>query len=401
MKILFYIPYISQQWGGVKQYTCNLLELFKELPLNYDIYVYHESNDKDVLAIIESNTHFKLVDSNHLAFNKFYRLLTYILKFIAGFFLSKKKVEFSTSINQFNIANRLVTKYKIQILHVPYQSIPVVANVKTICTMHDVQQIHFPDFFSKEELLYRQEYYTEFLNNSNLIIVSYRHIKNDIVKYFNINNNKIQILLLQMNKLWFNKFSENDIIQRNKLNIPESYLLYPANAWPHKNHMKLIEAIKKIKDNNGNNINVVLTGNHSTPLGSAIKAKITMYGLDNCFLNLGIVSDEVLFSLYKNATGVVIPTLYEAGSFPLMESILMGIPVICSNVTSLPETINNNEFIFDPNDVEDIANKIHKLYYNNEFRTESVSNSRRVKHAIINTNALENLVFCYNKVLSN
>jgi glycosyltransferase involved in cell wall biosynthesis len=165
--------------------------------------------------------------------------------------------------------------------------------------------------------------------------------------------------------------------------------------------MKLIEAIKKIKDNTGKNINVVLTGNHSTPLGSAIKANITMYGLDNCFLNLGIVSDEVLFSLYKHATGVVIPTLYEAGSFPLMESILMEVPVICSNVTSLPETINNNEFVFDPNDVEDIANKIQKLYYNNEFRTESVSNSRRVKHAIINTNALENLVFCYNKVLSN
>ena len=66
------------------------------------------------------------------------------------------------------------------------------------------------------------------------------------------------------------------------------------------------------------------------------------------------------------------PTLYEAGSFPLMESILMGIPVVCSNVTSLPETIGDNQFVFDPNNINDIAEKIIKIWDDENYRADNL-----------------------------
>ena len=95
---------------------------------------------------------------------------------------------------------------------------------------------------------------------------------------------------------------------------------------------------------------------------------IHQYNLQNQFTLVGIVNEAELYNLYKNSQGVVIPTLYEAGSFPLVESILMEIPVICSNITSLPETIGNQEFIFDPNSVENIAKKIELLWINENYR---------------------------------
>ena len=74
--------------------------------------------------------------------------------------------------------------------------------------------------------------------------------------------------------------------------------------------------------------------------------------------------------------GVIIPTLYEAGSFPLMESILLNVPVICSNVTSLPETIGNDKFVFAPYDIDDISKKLIQFWNDEEFRK---GNLRQIK----------------------
>ena len=124
--------------------------------------------------------------------------------------------------------------------------------------------------------------------------------------------------------------------------------------WPHKNHKNLVKSIKLLKEK-GIVVNVVLSGDSNSKNGDIVKEMIHQYNLQNQFTLVGIVNEAELYNLYKNSQGVVIPTLYEAGSFPLVESILMEIPVICSNITSLPETIGNQEFIFDPNSVENIG----------------------------------------------
>mgnify|MGYP000645585168 FL=1 len=126
---------------------------------------------------------------------------------------------------------------------------------------------------------------------------------------------------------------------------------------------------------------------------------IHQYNLQNQFTLVGIVNEAELYNLYKNSQGVVIPTLYEAGSFPLVESILMEIPVICSNITSLPETIGNQEFIFDPNSVENIAKKIELLWINENYRNASILNNQKQQRRLIETNAEKMILSIYNKLV--
>ncbi len=105
---------------------------------------------------------------------------------------------------------------------------------------------------------------------------------------------------------------------------------------------------------------------------------------------LGIIPESDLISLYKLTKLVVIPTLYEAGSAPLYEAMRYGTPVICSNVTSLPETIGNDEFIFDPENVEEIAGKIKLGLSDSDFRKRNVDNSK------IRMQLLEKIDYCKN-----
>lgn len=395
MNILFYIPYISQEWGGVKQYTCNLLEQMKEYPDDIHVAVYHKSNDRDILQIINNTDRLKLVDETDLPFNNLFRALTFFLKAFAKIFISNDKVENNTFLNKYNVANRLVNRYNIDILHSPYQAIPVCSNVRLICTMHDMQQEYFPDFFSEKELAYREKFYPEYLKRSDVVVVSYQHIKEDVVRLYDIPKNKVHVILLQMDKLWFNNIDRTKVLSQVNLEVPEEYVLYPANTWPHKNHLNLLKAILYLKNEKNKIVNVVFTGNHNNDHGKKVEQFIVDNGLENQVFFKGIVGNLELFSLYQNARAVVIPTLYEAGSFPLMESILMEVPVICSNVTSLPETIGDDRFIFDPQDKLSIAQKLESIYENGAYRVKNKEVIALQKGMLVNTMACEKLIRCY------
>ena len=250
--------------------------------------------------------------------------------------------------------------------------------------MHDVQELHFPEFFTAAQRANRAVNYMKYINDAEIVIVSYNHIKEDIKKYFNKNENQIFVLLLKMDNLWFKKYENNNV---QKIEIFDKYIFYPANFWKHKNHKKLIEAIQFLKLKKGIKINLILSGDNKNHEGPSINELIKRLDLEDQIKTIGIVDEISLYNLYKNTLGVVVPTLYEAGSFPLMESILLEVPVVCSNVTSLPETIGNDSFVFNPNSVESIAEKIEKLWNDKEYRMLSITNNKNQKSRLINTRA--------------
>ena len=94
--------------------------------------------------------------------------------------------------------------------------------------------------------------------------------------------------------------------------------------------------------------------------------------------------EEELYWLYKNAMLTVIPTKYEAGSFPLMEAMKLGSPVIASNVTSLPETIGSEAYLFDPDNPAQIADKITTYGLSDQNRTRNIRVNKRKIEQLMN-----------------
>lgn len=367
MNILVYIPFLSQQNGGTRQYSVGLLKLVAKDTIN-KYFIYHNNNDDEVLEIIKLHPHLQVIrdtDVNYKPENYFSKKIRQFQdKLVAKLRLGKQKQKKS-------FIDTLCLQFNIDIIHCPYQFIPVTSKVKLITTLHDIQEIHFPEYFTAEVRAYRANAYLDFVRRADFVIVSYEHVKQDLMKYFAVPEDRLGILLLKMDQLWFDKYSSSFVTDLSSLLLHKDFLLYPANTWEHKNHTGLLNALYVAREQYGVIINIVCTG-HRTDHYSIIDQLMDKLSLKEQVLFTGIVDEETLYSLYRTCRGVVIPTSYEAGSFPLYESILMNIPVVCSNVTSLPETIGSDKFVFDPFNEKEMAKKMINLWGNDNFRRENL-----------------------------
>lgn len=389
MNILIDIPDLGKEYGGVYQYSVALLKILAKGNLPHHYYVLCNKPDQDIKEIVAANSNFKVTKTQAPIYSRFklfrFRMFNFLFRMVGLKKRFKKK----------DLYDCIISEYNINIIHTPMQFLIQKPNVKSITTLHDVQELHFPEFFSSAERAYRAVHYKNIIDEADAVIVSYNHVKKDIIKYFGKPINQVHTVLLDMQDLWFDKITIRNIKVLDKFNLPSSFLLYPASSWEHKNHLRLIEAIKLL---NNPEINLICTGHQTEYYTRRIKPFIEEQGLSDKIKFVGVVSDEALFELYHKCRAVVVPTLYEAGSFPLVESILMGIPVICSSVTSLPETIGDNRFVFNPNTIDDIADKINKIWSDDIYRKENIALLKIQALKLNNNNAASRINMIYEAI---
>ena len=158
---------------------------------------------------------------------------------------------------------------------------------------------------------------------------------------------------------------------RRELDLPEHVLFFPANTWPHKNHLRLLEALAVLRDAHGLRPGLVLTG---APKGahSRIVSAVGRLGLDGQVRWLGYVDQARLVTLYRTATALVFPSLHEGFGVPVLEAMACGCPVVCSRTTATGETAGDAALTFDPADAGDIARGIRAVLSREEQRRDLV-----------------------------
>ena len=387
--ILINIPNLNKEQGGVYQYSLALLKILAKSNSEFSFFILCHSPDKDLKEIVYTTPNFDFITTKPTKYSSHLLLIYKILNRLC--FTLKIKKRFIKK----DLYDCIIKEYKIDIIHSPIQTIVIKDNVKNITTLHDVQEIHYPQFFTSTERANRAVNYKKAIDGADAVIVSYDHVKIDIITYFNKPENKIHTVLLDMQDLWYDNIKSRNSKVLKKFNLPKKYLLYPASTWEHKNHLRLIDAIKQT---NNSDINLICTGHQTNYYTQNIIPFIKELGLDYRVKFIGIVTDEELYELYHDCEAVIVPTLYEAGSFPLMESILMGIPVICSNVTSLPETIGDDRFVFNPFDVDDISNKIKKIWNDEDYKIENRKNLEQQVEMLKNNRAASKILKIYNSL---
>lgn len=379
MKIGYWLGNASIHGGGTAPYAWRILELLLSQSKNYNIEILilcTEELQKDCVELInkyQTQAEICLLSYN---FNLFQRSGK-ILGIVVGKILDKLKIKnklaliFNPSYGQFASLN-------IDLLHVPYQTPPIYdLPYPFIVTMHDVQELHFPEFFSPEERALRAEYYWKSLKYSRGVVVSFDHIKQDLIKYFNLPESKVYVCPLPYNQIKLASPTEQEISKyADKYGNLKDFILYPAQIWKHKNHLSLIKAIELIKAQHQRCINLVCTGKKNTFFEETIEKYLINSPVSEQIHFIDIVPETELYWLYKNCALVVVPTLYEAGSFPLLEAMSLEVPVICSSVTSLPETIGDSRFIFEPLNIKQIADLIVKMLADEQLRTDNIKNSQ-------------------------
>ena len=261
-----------------------------------------------------------------------------------------------------------VERNKIDVIHFTTQA-GFLTNIPFIYHPHDLQHRHLPDFFTPRQRFVRDYTYSTLCEHASIVSVVSDWVKRDLLSTFNISESKVRIVHFAPTPyacMQTDSVTVEAIKQRFAL--PGKFLFYPASTWPHKNHLRLLEALKMLRDRYGLTVSLVCSGGQ-TEFYRTIKAKAEELGVSKQVSFVGFVEFNALSVLYKLCVGVVIPTLFEAGSFPLWEAFLSERPAACSNVTSLPAQAGDAALIFDPYEVTDIAEAIRRLWTDSELRS--------------------------------
>jgi glycosyltransferase involved in cell wall biosynthesis len=238
-----------------------------------------------------------------------------------------------------------------------------------IVTIHDLQHKYYPKYFSWRERIGRDYSFTKAAKYSTLIVCESEFVKRDLIHYYGIQPKKIRILPSPPPSYIKKIDIDVNLVRatQTKYNLPERFIFYPAQFWFHKNHLQLLRCLERIKYNYNKKINLVLVGAKQNNFFNVME-EIKRLNLTKQVFYLGYVPSEEIPFLYKLSTALVMPTLFESISMPIWEAFYLGVPVVSSNVCALPEQVGDAGLIFDPNDMNDMADKIYKVWTDEQLR---------------------------------
>ncbi len=264
-------------------------------------------------------------------------------------------------------------RYKIDLYHAPGNAgIPLLTNVKTALTIHDLIPLQVTDYFSYSKLpiVSKQMYLFRLnssINKSDRIITVSEYTKQLLVKR-GVSENKISVIYSGLIKL----------PKPSGKNIYGDYILNNGGLDIRKNIDGLIKSFA-IVSKNFPDLKLVITGNN--PKYKEKLSELTKsLNLQKSVIFVGYVSDNNLATLIKNAKCVCYPSVIEGFGFPVLEAFSFGTPVVASNTSSIPEISGKSALLVDPNNCNEIANGIMCLLKNSSIRNRLVlSASKHVK----------------------
>ena len=153
---------------------------------------------------------------------------------------------------------------------------------------------------------------------------------------------------------------------RAKYQLPERYLFYPAQFWPHKNHARIIQALGLIKKEHRHEVAIVFCGSHNDEIRQQTFKEVLAIsqemGLEKQLHFLGYVPDDDMSALYSGAIALVMPTFFGPTNIPVLEAWAFSCPVLTSNIRGIREQAGNAAILADPRSVEEIADGMYRLW---------------------------------------
>ena len=265
-------------------------------------------------------------------------------------------------------SNLFFDKPRPDVFFTPSHYSPRFCPCPTVMSIMDLSYIKYPEMFKTNDLWQLKNWTAYSVKKAAKILTISQASKDDIIKYYRVEKEKVIVtypgITIQNLKIKMqNKqsFSSNDNSKlKIKYGIEGDYILSVGTLQPRKNYVKLIESLSIIISKYPS-ISLVIVGKKGWMWEEILEAP-KKFNIKNKVKFLDYVTDEDLPILYQNAKCFVLISLYEGFGLPALEAMSFGCPVIVSNVSSLPEVVGEAGILVDPNNTEEIANKLLKLF---------------------------------------
>jgi glycosyltransferase involved in cell wall biosynthesis len=262
------------------------------------------------------------------------------------------------------------------VLFIPAHVLPLSQAIRhttrTVVTIHDVGYRYFPQAHA-----WRQRYYLDWstaftARHAWRVVVDSVTTQRDMQRFYGVPSEKIRVAY--PGPLPLAEVSEEDrriVREKFELAPQRAYALYVGTLQPRKNLRRLIEAWQRV---------VQACPHDEVPLlvlaggkgwgGEDLAAEVSARGMDGKVRFTGYVSDVEKSVLMREARALAFPSLYEGFGLPVLEAQSVGVPVVCSNTSSLPEAAGTAAFLVDPLDVKAIADALYRAMFDDVARAQ-------------------------------
>lgn len=344
--------------GGTESYIRNLLDGFFEYSDNsINFYLFVSKDNKNTFLKYYKRNNFKEVICNVDSSSIYKRILW------ENLYLDK-------------IANR----YNIDIMFIPVYSKPIFCkgNIKYITVIHDLQALHYPEYFSIIKRLWLKYSWKNTVKSSYKIIAISDFVKNDIIEKFNLNideSKKIEVIYNPITNL--ENFEDFKIIEKKYKIEKKKYFYTVSSMLPHKNLITLLYLIKEIKNKYPLLPQKLVISGIGGKSKKEIHKLITSLDLNQNVIITGFIDNKTRNTLYKNSFIFLFPSIFEGFGMPPVEALKLGVPTITTKKTSLYEVTQGKAlYVNDPFDVKEWIIKIieaQKLSKNSDLLFEEYS----------------------------
>lgn len=319
--------------GGTESYIKNLLRGLHLVDKNNDYYLFVSQNNMGLFEFINAPNFHKVIcriNNNH----RWLRIL-----YVNSLFMLQIK------------------KFELDIMFFPTYMRPIWnLNTYTVSNIHDLQYLHYPEYFSLLKKITFHIFYPVTLKKSNIIIAISNFVRQDILnKFFNVHNIPQKVKLLY-NPISFSSCPKKRIQQAvlSQWGLTGTDYLYTVSSlFPHKNILTLLQAFSLLKQKYDKPLKLVISGINGPSLQDFVSMEKDL-NIETDIIYTGFITNEERDTLYCNARVFAFPSIFEGFGMPPIEAMYFGVPVVVSDIAVMREvTLNKAIYISNPKDPND------------------------------------------------
>ena len=272
---------------------------------------------------------------------------------------------------------RFLNRFRLDLVHFPHFNVPLFYRRPFVVTIHDLILLHSPTTrattlgplrFRLKYLFYRLAIRQAIARAKTVITVS-QHTKKEIEGAFPFAKQKDITVTYEACSPRLLPTGDSGPIDLPVAALPQPFMLYVGNAYPHKNLEALLAAFRNFRESGHPEYHLVLVGSEDY-FYRRLKTESASRGDDEQVIFFGRATDRALGQIYDRASFYVFPSLHEGFGLPPLEALCRGLPVASSNATCLPEILGRAALFFDPKKPETILSAMRRLAEEEHFREE-------------------------------
>jgi len=242
--------------------------------------------------------------------------------------------------------------------------------VKTINVIHDLNFEHYPSFIPFFTLKYYKHFFPRFAKKADRLITVSQFSKNDIANLYHVDTEKIDVVYNAASDDFFevDEATKKQTIQRLTNGVP--YFVFVGSAHKRKNVERIMQAFVQFREKNAD-FKFVFAGSNKY-WDEDIKKTYQNLKYKSDFVFTGYLSTSEMNCVVSSAVALVYPSLFEGFGIPIVEGFAAHVPVITSNVASMPEVAGDAALLVNPFSVSEIANAMVKVATDKQLRTKLV-----------------------------